>query len=398
MKASSGTLINQVWRVLSLALSLTVLGCDGRGPETSTETGNPPVIDTRLVSLKTKPDGAVLIGELGSVDPPTGVVTAVELRSGDLYQAPVQADGSFRIPVSSAEGLYYVTVGDSVNLVDVLMEAAKHPDSIVVLGNVSIEDTVASLGLSCLAEGLRAEGALQDAFAEASRSCSVDADCVLVSYDTVCAPSCAYSVVNQEGQKALEAVKAELAGASCPAHEAGECSTTMPTCPDGELVPKCRTGTCYGESADLEQQCGGPSVALTWTTYSSEAPASDSPTYRYTGLDYGGLERLEPDGTRCVSVLTKCGSEGAEHDIAMRAAVADADVQTAILSGGAQFDGDATVSRMQIDVQVLGKEPVRIDIPLCTSCGVPEGLHELADVLQRVQTEKDPCTAASSSL
>ena len=85
-----------------LAASIAGVGCtDSHGmvPPGSTETGNPPVIDTGSVALVVSENAVHVVGDPGAVTPPEGTVEITVVATGKKITGMVKPDGSFDVQV-----------------------------------------------------------------------------------------------------------------------------------------------------------------------------------------------------------------------------------------------------------------------------------------------------------
>src|SRR5262245_49392840 len=101
-------LVSVGWAALCIAACTDTHQMNGTmGPRSSTETGNPPAIDSALVALVVTRDEVHVVGEPGAVTP-GGIVVEVEtVATGDTQRGPVTDDGAFDVQVDgSLDDLY----------------------------------------------------------------------------------------------------------------------------------------------------------------------------------------------------------------------------------------------------------------------------------------------------
>jgi hypothetical protein len=83
-------------------LAATLLAaCNTSHTQTSTETGNPPVIDLNKISLVVSADGVRIVGEPGAVKPGGSAVELTLVSTGEVRKGESKADGSFDIALDA---------------------------------------------------------------------------------------------------------------------------------------------------------------------------------------------------------------------------------------------------------------------------------------------------------
>ncbi len=387
-----------------LLACLSVAGC-GSGASPPSHVTEVPV-GTSTMQIATSEDGRrwILVGEPGAVDPTVGAVTAIELTTGRVFEAPVEEDGGFVIDIGGTQG-YFVVVprrvavddeGIARDLVGYAMEAGRNPASVISVGPKSFEETIADLGLTCVAQALAAEGAINRALEGVDRSCRSATDCALVPLTNPCTTQCGSAVVAAPAAGALAGSIEDLTVDVCPAFQpGGECKRREVGCPGfppDRWSLACRFGACRLVFSDHE--CGGEAVDVSWVRYLSGSDPQQSVQYAFSPLAYNRVERRSPDGSMCSSILATCTPASAVNELF--AAAAHPDVVGAMEAGGA-IDTGSAAERIRVDIQPVDLDaPVRLDFAVCGECEVPEGLVGLAEALARLESEA--CSKVQASV
>lgn len=269
----------------------------GDEPETSTETGNPPVLDGTLIALVVSHDEIAVVGEPGAVSPGGAEVEVEVLSSGEVYRATSNEDGSFEVEV---EGL-----PDDLFTVRVAGADAGTGDGGVYIyqGGATVE----SEGLDTLSCDLREElysAQLDAADAAADRSCSGHDDCVRgpTTADCYYPPwFCGGPAVSREGYDELETALARVVPALCESYDRDMCWLGKPmpgcsprppvACVDSRCV-SCDEEDCSQLSCD---DCGAE--PLVWT----DSFAARTDTFRVSNCSQFSFEGW--DGFTCQSEL-----------------------------------------------------------------------------------------------
>jgi alpha-tubulin suppressor-like RCC1 family protein len=83
-------------------LALVLIGCaKSHGPSVSTETGNPPLLDSGKVALVVVSDDVYVRGQPGAVTPARGTVEVEVLRTHSVASGAVRTNGSFEVRVDA---------------------------------------------------------------------------------------------------------------------------------------------------------------------------------------------------------------------------------------------------------------------------------------------------------
>ncbi len=239
------TLTTRLSACLALCLCPTLLGhCGGATNDglLGTETGNPPVVDSRKLRLVAGASGVELIGEAGAV--PSGAQLRLDNRStGASAVVTAGADGSFQLELAGSPlDTYEVTVTDRGGTVTLglqvqAMEATELPGT--APSALSCEQLESSLGLTV-------NGALEP-FAQ---GCTRHSDCQLQFWGVGCYYQCGFSYV-VAAQQAAAVVAAEQSIAPACAELESRCERQPPaSCPLPTPIPECNQGTCRVLSLD----------------------------------------------------------------------------------------------------------------------------------------------------
>jgi hypothetical protein len=191
-------------------------------PLDSTQTGNPPVIDTARVALYLTSGELRVIGEPGAVEPGGVEVEVTNLRTGTSFTTQAAADGSFDVEVAGSETDVYSVRAKS--------EGRASAPVFVIRGNAAVSDGRDG-SLSCEQRNTLAGELLAGAAKTADRSCKVDTDCAAIVAGASCyAPACWFAYVSERGNDEIERVRREIDANLCANYEADACSHPLPKC------------------------------------------------------------------------------------------------------------------------------------------------------------------------
>jgi hypothetical protein len=190
------------------------------GPKDSTETGNPPAIDTKLVTLKVSADMVHIAGAKGAVTPGGSAIEITNLATGEVTKATAGADGSFDVRVDGSLDDTFVVRASSGD---------KSSAPVYVVRGGAMVGGGSDGSLTCAQREQLAGEQLQRAAASADAQCMVDGDCQVVEEVASCYDRCQYAFVSQAGQHTIEAASAAI--------DAGLCSTGTESCP--AIHPPC---------------------------------------------------------------------------------------------------------------------------------------------------------------
>jgi hypothetical protein len=259
-------------------------------PNASTETGNPPVIDSSAIALVVTSESVHVRGEPGAVMPPQGVVEVTVLSTDEVETGPVESDGSFDVEVNAS-------VNDAF-AVRVLWDGERSEPVYVIRGGAAIGEGDGGM-LSCDQRQSLAHTFLDDAAQDADRSCEVDADCDFYVSAARCLQTCRFHVLSEQGRDELadwesafvEGICVENGESVCDFPAAGCTSTGTPRCEAGQCASRCES--CL--EADLEWRVSGPGIL-------PALPANER--YSLTGCD--DFTVSVPGGESCSASVTQC--------------------------------------------------------------------------------------------
>jgi len=360
---------------LSGALLLLIMSCSTSfRASDSTETGNPPVIDSTKVGLLITSDEVHVQGEPGAVQPPRGEVEATIISSGEVATGPVQVDGSFDVEVNaSAEEAFEVRA---------LLGDERSAPVYVVRGGAAIGAGEEG-GLSCDQRNDVATGLLDQAASNADRSCGSDGDCLVYTPRSACSNSCWVHYLSMAGVDLLESTRAVVESALCPGFEAEMCSLPTYDCAILEAPPSCVSGLCRARDVDNCQQCLDGSIR--WGGANTGPGPHASIGTPYFTID--DCNRFSLDGP-CFRLIERCGSPNQDVSISqLNEALEHPDVVAAFEAGG-----DHGIPQLQAGRGLrIWRGEQEIGLYVCdedaASCAVPPAFQALYDLLTRAQGE-----------
>ncbi len=371
--------------VLAIAACSDSHGSFGGG-RTSTETGNPPVIDVTRVALVVSSDEVHVTGEPGAVTPGGGEVVIEAVSDSDVQRGPVGDDGSFDVIVAGSLYETYVlrATGDD--------DAGVSEPVYLNRGGASVGVDGGVVGLSCDERHLEIIAELTAAEASASRACDSNSDCSFWPPFSICPHwACEGAVVSEAGRDGLDRAIAEIETSLCVPFERDGCFDGLPVvdCAQGGPVAcvagqctNCRTGACPETSC---AQCETPDVS--WS--SSFGGRTISGPYSVT--DCATFTHEPEDGATCSSDLPCIGTPGAGPLSAaqLQNALGHPDVIDA-LAANAQF-GARTPAGAIFAVRV-GDGAIDVysscegTVPPCID--PPEGVSTLRALLEQIATQQ----------
>lgn len=312
------------------AMLVLAIGCtESFRPDVSTETGNPPIIDSDKVALVVTSDEVHVQGEPGAVTPPEGEIEVTILRNQEVARGPVAGDGSFDVEVDA-------TLDDVFEVRAVNGEQRSRP-VIVLRGGAQVGEGDGGV-LSCEQKSEYAREAVQQAIANADRSCETTDDCQIASPDSACFAGCGFDYVSADGQASISAVVAALDNGFCADFEDG-CDRIIPPCVPPE-PGECHNGQCYpaGEFGEIVDGGAACDACLTsdfsWRiTGAGTLPALPSQDV-YTVSGCGTFDRVSAAGERCSSEVPCEGSADVATMRELIALLQGDEVSEAFASGG----------------------------------------------------------------
>jgi hypothetical protein len=237
-------------RALVIVMGSLIAACfSATKPLDSTQTGNPPVIDTERVALRVTSSDVRVSGEPGAVEPGGAKVEVKNLTTGMSFTTEAAADGSFDLEVMGSENDAYSVRAKS--------GGRTSSPVFVIRGTAAVGDGRDGT-LSCEQRNTLAGELLMQAAESADRSCMVDADCAPVVARASCyAPGCWYAYVSQLGQSQIERVGRDIDSNLCAEYAADDCSHPLPKCMQ-PAAAVCLMGEC-GSSAPAQPEEPPPS-------------------------------------------------------------------------------------------------------------------------------------------
>jgi hypothetical protein len=225
----------------SIILSLSACFAS-HGPKDATETGNPPVIDSRRVSLKLSSSSVHITGDEGAVKPGGTPIEITNLTTGAVTKAKANADGSFDVRVNgSPNDAFVVRAGTGQG------GAASAP-VYVVRGSAAVGSGTDG-SLSCEQRDSLARATFDRALAEADKGCAIDADCHVVDEIVDCENSCPGAAVSAAGVQALAATAAAIDAGLCANHATDDCHPGDVSCSSRTVA--CVAGQCTSAMAAI---------------------------------------------------------------------------------------------------------------------------------------------------
>jgi hypothetical protein len=356
----------------------------------STETGNPPVIDSTKVSLVVMSDSVFVRGEPGAVKPAPAKVEITIVSSGEVVEGPVAADGSFNVEVdATAQDAFEVRAIRGEEMSEAVY---------VVLGGAAIGGGEEG-SLSCSQRTQVASGLVDQAAGNADRSCVSDADCVAYVPDPDCSGSCWVHYLSNEGAAEADVTREIVNATLCADFEAEMCTLIQPDCFSAPMEPVCEAGTCRSPSPDNCDECVDSELHWTEAFYMpGPVPAIQLPSFTVSDCN-----RFATDFNECFRLIDRCGSANQEVSVfLLKTALDHPDVVAALEAGGAhgspvEQTGEAlrvTYGGQTATFRVCEEEAL--------GCSVAPGIQTLFDLLKRAEGEHQcemalgPCRAPYS--
>lgn len=150
---------------------------------------------------------------------------------------------------------------------------------------------------------------LEQALADADRTCSVDEDCVVARANSACSASCAEESISVTGAAELDDLRVQLETEVCSAFGAAQCPPKSPPCATLDRFPNgpgCVAGLCAAKPDGVV--CGG----LAGDPCSETEYCAYEPGQACGELDASAVCRPRPDA--CDAILAPvCGCDGVEY-------------------------------------------------------------------------------------
>lgn len=237
----------RVLLVAALGLSGTACTETHASPQEGTETGNPPVLDSSLISLVVGANSTHIVGQKGAVTPGGSRVEITSVLTGKVFRGESNADGSFDIVVDTGE---YDTF-------DVRAAIGKYMSQVVLVdrGGARIGDNNQSL--SC--EELRQDALDQVSIAAsmADKACTTDSDCSWKETATDCSDDCGRWIVSAAGAQYISEAVHVANKQTCATFTSKGCTVTHPPCAPSVGTLACIGGQCQVPSTGSPSMPGG---------------------------------------------------------------------------------------------------------------------------------------------
>jgi hypothetical protein len=338
--------------------------CNSSHTQTSTETGNPPVIDLTKISLVVSSDGVRIVGEPGAVKPGGAEIELTVVSSGEVSKGESKPDGSFDIALdASADAVIELRASDG----------DERSSSVYVTRGGASVGSGQNGTLSCMQRSQLASQAVGSALTQADTSCQTASDCELVSTKTVCTDSCGDALVSHDGVNDVKNAVGSVDDGLCSSFAADGCQViALPCTPPLEGPVACIGGKCT-QRISTNVACSscfnrsiewGPSSAL--SVYSI-ANCADFTTTR--------------EGTTvCSGKVPQCASGAQESIEDLLQALAHDDVRRAMNQMGT-FGGPPAPGGMSTLINIDGR-PFLVSNCSGSNCEpIPAGIKALTDLL-----------------
>ena len=234
------------WSARFLSLSIGCVGLSAGclseldDPERGTETGNPPLMQPKLdearVKLVVTTEGVRIEGAKDAATPGASVQITSAL-TGQVFQGPVAADGSFGIDVQGSKLDTYA--------VRVVADGKTSSNTVYVApGAAAVESSTDGGALRCEQRTELARTQLDALVASISAAdpyatrCRIDSDCASVSSGSSCNDSCSVYAMSNAGVQQIESAKQTIKDGLCKDFDADGCKYTVFPCPppQGEVA------------------------------------------------------------------------------------------------------------------------------------------------------------------
>lgn len=224
-----------------LVAAALVACADTHGPSSSTQTGNPPLLDRARVMLVVGADAFQITGEPGAASPGGATIEITNLTTGQVIEATAAPDGSFDVTVDGSP--------DDAFVVRVIANGEQSPPVYVVRGGAEIAGDEDG-SLTCDQYTELAHAVLEASSAAADRRCSSSADCAAVTLSEGCVV-CFRDYAGSDGVSQIEATFDAVQGGLCASAREEGCRFPVPRCVP--VTPlECVAGQC---TAQAELSC-----------------------------------------------------------------------------------------------------------------------------------------------
>jgi hypothetical protein len=363
--------MSSVERLVVVVVLAALALCACNVAHNSTETGNPPVIDLKKISLVVSADGVRIVGQPGAVTPGGADIELEVAGSSEVIRGKSEPDGSFDIALDA----------DPDAVVEVsATDGDKRSSSVrVTRGGASVVGGDAGT-LSCMERSQLASQMLASAVKPDASTCQRAADCVQVSNRTVCTDSCSDLLVSTSEVAAVKDAVNSINEGLCASFAADGCNVIAQPCVPtiGGLVA-CIAGKC-GMEYPPEVMC--PSClnhTVEW------GPSSRQRSYSAFGCE--SFRTTMQGAADCTGEIAHCDSGSENHATVedLIQALQQPDVKDAMNDMGT-FGGPPAPGGMSTLINVDGR-PFFVSNcsgPNCTE--IPVGISALAQLLDRIAT------------
>jgi hypothetical protein len=361
--------MSSVERLVVVVVLAALALCACNVAHNSTETGNPPVIDLKKISLVVSADGVRIVGQPGAVTPGGADIELQVAGSSEVIRGKSEPDGSFDIALDAdANAVVEVSATDG----DQRSSSVR-----VMRGGASVGGDDAGT-LSCMERSQMASQMLGAAVKADASTCQTAADCVQVSNRTVCTDSCGDLLVSTSEVAAVKDAVNSINDGLCASFAADGCNViALPCVPpiDGPIA--CIAGKCGIQTAQNVMCPSCLNRTVEW------GPSSGLRSYSVSGCE--SFSTTMQGAADCTGEVAHCGS-GADATIEdLIQALLHPDVEQAMDSMGS-FGGPPAPGGMSTRINVDGR-PFFVSNcsgPNCTA--IPAGISALAQLLDRIAT------------
>lgn len=353
-----------------LAVSfLLVCACNSAHTATSTETGNPPVIDVDKISLVVGADDVQIVGAPGAVKPGGSEVELAILGSDEVARAKSKPDGSFSVTVDAKP--------DAVVEVSASSGEMRSSSVYVTRGGATVGSGKGN-ELTCMERSNLASQVVGSVFMNADTSCQTAADCVQVDNKADCADSCGGPIVSVSAVDGIVAAFDMINDGVCADFAADGCSViALPCPPPAPGVPACVDGQCMLQTTQVPACPSCLNQVVQWgNARSTPHSLSNCDQYEYT----------TPVADSCRSTVPHCDSGRVAITVEdVLIALADPAVQQAVAEE--KVFGLPAPGGLAPKITVDGKSFVIASCGTDPSCMIPDGITRLKNLLDSIAAQ-----------
>ncbi|HKP63540.1 MAG TPA: hypothetical protein VJV78_42690 [Polyangiales bacterium] len=368
------------WSRFGWLLLLLLGACNSAHVQTSTETGNPPVIDASKISLVVSSDSVRIVGKPGAITPGGADVELAIVGSSQVESGPSNPDGSFDIALDASDSA----------VIEVRAEDGdKQSPSVYVTRGGATVGSGQNSQLSCMQRTSLASQAIGNALTKADTSCITAADCKQVSNKTVCTDSCSDALVSSSAVAAIQSAVMSIDEGLCADFAADGCKVIAQPCVPPLNGPiACRAGKCVQVESPTQTCPSCLDKELRWGSTNNQR------TSKISGCDDYSL--VSDLGTaECTGTVPHCarGVSPTLEDVIV--ALAQPDVQQALMDGGI-VGGPPAPGGLSTMVALGDQSFVISNCGTGSACqAIPQGVLALRQLLQSlpdvIQCEQPSC-------